>query len=225
VWGLSGKFDAVVPYTWLSGSAQFAGQPIDRVVNGFGDPAFRFSVNFYGAPALTLPEFLSYQQDLIIGGSFRVFVPVGQYDSTKVVNIGTHRWSFKPEVGASKAVGPWTFELMGAAQLYTDNDDFYNGHTRTQDPVYSVQGHVIRDLTNGIWGAVDATYYWGGQAAVDGVQSGEPLKNWRYGATLVLPVDRNDSVKFYASNGISARTGSNYALVGVLWQYKWGGGL
>src|SRR5262252_7010982 len=39
LWGLSGKFDAIVPYTWLSGSAQYLGQPVQRVVNGFGDPA------------------------------------------------------------------------------------------------------------------------------------------------------------------------------------------
>jgi hypothetical protein len=225
LWGMSGKFDAVVPYTWLSGSAQFAGQPVDRDVNGFGDPAFRLSMNFYGAPALTLPEFLSYEQDLIIGGSLRVFVPAGQYDSSKLINIGAHRWSFKPEVGASKAVGPWTYELMAAAQFYTNNDDFYNGHTRAQDPVYSAQAHVIRSFASGIWGAIDATYYWGGQSSVDGDASGTPLKNWRYGATLVFPVDKYNSVKTYASNGISARTGANYALVGVLWQYRWGGGL
>jgi len=225
LWGLSGKVDVVVPYTWLSGSADFAGQHIDRVVNGFGDPSFRLSVNFYGAPALTLPEFRHYEQDLIIGGSFRVTAPAGQYDSSKVVNIGTNRWSFKPEIGASKAMGPWTFELMAAAGFFTDNSDFYGGHKRTQDAIYGVQGHVIRSFASGIWGAVDATYYWGGQASVDGEASGEPLKNWRYGATLVFPVDARNSIKTYASNGISARTGANYALVGALWQYRWGGGL
>jgi len=30
--------------------------------------------------------------------------------------------------------------------------------------------------------------------------------------------------KFYASSGVSARTGNNYDLVGVAWQYRWGGG-
>jgi hypothetical protein len=72
---------------------------------------------------------------------------------------------------------------------------------------------------------VDATYYWAGQAYVDGEPSGEAFKNWRYGATLVFPVDRNNSIKTYASNGISARTGANYKLIGALWQYRWGGGL
>ena len=49
VWGKSGKFDVVLPYAWVSGSATFAGQPHQRDVSGFGDPRFRFSVNLYGS--------------------------------------------------------------------------------------------------------------------------------------------------------------------------------
>ena len=38
VGGLSGKVDVVVPYGWLSGTATYNGDPIERVVDGFGDP-------------------------------------------------------------------------------------------------------------------------------------------------------------------------------------------
>ena len=223
--GLSGRFDVIVPYTRLSGTANYRGDPIERRVDGLADPAFRLAVNFYGAPALTLEEFNNYRQDLIVGGSLRVTVPAGQYDSTRIVNIGANRWSLKPELGVSKAVGPWTFELMGAATFFTGNDDFYNGRARKQDVIYSFQAHVIRDFSHGIWGAVDATYYRGGQASIDGEDSGAPFSNWRYGATLALPIDRNNSIKTYASNGISARTGANYKLIGAFWQYRWGGGM
>ena len=61
LWGLSGKVAVVVPYGWASGSADLAGRPQERTVSGFGDPLFRFSVNFYGAPALALPEFRDYK--------------------------------------------------------------------------------------------------------------------------------------------------------------------
>jgi len=67
VWGKSGKFDVIVPYSDLSGNAMVAGQPRERNVSGFNDPLFRFSVNFYGAPALSVQEFEYYQQDIIIG--------------------------------------------------------------------------------------------------------------------------------------------------------------
>ena len=124
VWGRSGKVDVVVPYAWLSGSAEVAGQPREREVSGFGDPRFRFSVNFSGAPALSLQEFAGYRQDLILGASLQVSAPLGQYDAEKLVNIGTNRWSIKPELGLSKAFGPLTLELAAGVSLYTDNHDF-----------------------------------------------------------------------------------------------------
>jgi hypothetical protein len=51
----------------------------------------RLSVNLLGAPAMKLPEFRSYQQDLIVGAGLQVSVPAGQYDETRLVNIGTNR--------------------------------------------------------------------------------------------------------------------------------------
>jgi hypothetical protein len=96
LWGSSGKFDVIVPYTWLSGSAIYQGDPLRRDVDGLADPLLRVSVNFFGAPALTLPEFRSYRQDLIVGASLQVSVPAGQYDDTKLINLGTNRWFFKP---------------------------------------------------------------------------------------------------------------------------------
>ena len=33
-------------------------------------------------------------------------IPAGQYDRTKLVNLGANRWSFKPEAGISRAAGP-----------------------------------------------------------------------------------------------------------------------
>jgi hypothetical protein len=131
--GNSAKFDVSAPFTWLSGTAKFEGQPIERVVNGLGDARFRVSVNWYGAPALTLPDLKEYKQDLIIGTSFAVTAPVGQYDSSRVVNLGANRWSFTPEVGLSKALDPLTLELAAGPTFYTDNTNFYGGNTRSQD--------------------------------------------------------------------------------------------
>ncbi len=225
LWGMSGKFDAIVPYTRLSGSAQFAGAPVQREVDGFGDPRFRFSVNLYGAPALTFKEFAAYQQDLIVGASLQISVPWGQYDPSRLVNIGTNRWSFKPELGVSKTVGPWTLEVAAAATLYTDNEDFFGGSTRAQDPIYSLQGHAIYSFRGGIWGSLDATYFSGGRTTLGGTQGNDLQQNWRLGGTLAFPVDLHNSIKLYASSGVSARTGNNFDLLGIAWQHRWGGGL
>jgi hypothetical protein len=225
LWGKSAKFDAIVPYVWLNGTADVDGQPVQRIVNGFANPAFRLSVNFYGAPALALKEFAAWQQDLIVGASLRVQPPWGQYDPDRLVNIGTHRWSFKPELGMSKAVGPWTLEVAAAVTLYTDNDDFYGGRTRSQEPLYAVRGHLIYGARSGVWGSLDATYFAGGRTTVNGVPNNDLQQNWRLGGTLAFPVDRANSIKLYASTGVSARTDNNFDLLGLAWQYRWGGGL
>ncbi len=106
----------------------------------------------YGAPALTLKEFKDHRQDVIVGASLQVSVPSGQYDDSRLVNIGTNRWSIKPELGVSKALGRWTLELSAAATLYTDNDDFNGGKRRSQDPIYATQAHAIYSLRSGVWG-------------------------------------------------------------------------
>jgi len=225
LFGQSAKVDAIVPYTRLRGSAAYLGDPIERDVDGFTNPAFRVSVNLYGAPALTLKEFAGWQQDLIVGASLRVTVPWGQYDDTRLVNIGTNRWSFKPEVGVSKALGPWTLEVTGAVTFFTDNDDFYGGRTRAQDPLYSAQVHAIYSFASGIWGSLDATYFTGGRTTLDGTRNADLQQNWRIGGTIALPLDRQNSIKLYASSGVSSRTGNDYDLAGIAWQYRWGGGL
>jgi hypothetical protein len=225
LWGKSGKFDVVVPYTWLSGTASYLGDTVEREVDGFADPLFRLSVNFYGAPALTLREFQSYQQDLIVGASLQVSVPAGQYDSTKLVNIGTNRWFFKPELGVSKALGDLTLELKTGITLFTTNNEFFNGNKRAQDPLYSIGAHAIYNFRSGIWASLDATYFAGGRSSLNDTLQNDLQQNWRIGGTLALPVDARNSVKLYASSGVSSRTGNSYDLIGIAWQYRWGGGL
>ena len=224
-WGRSGKVDFVAPYTWLSGSAELDGEPLSRRVSGFADPRFRLSVNLYGAPSLTLKEFPAFHQNLIVGAALQVSVPWGQYDDTRIVNIGTNRWFFRPSLGVSKAVGPWILEATAAVTLYTDNTDFYRGQTREQGPLYGAEAHVIRSFSRGVWGSIDATYFTGGSTTVNDVAKRDLQRNWRFGATLALPINARNSVKLYGSSGVSARTGNDYDLLGVAWQYRWGGGI
>ena len=225
LWGMSAKFDATLPYTWLAGTADFRGETVTRKVDGFANSAFRLSINLYGAPALTLKEFADWEQDVIIGASIRVVAPWSQYDDSKLINIGTNRWSFKPEIGISKAIGRWTLEGKAAATFYTDNDDFLGGNTLSQDPLYSLQVHLIYGFRSGIWASVDATYFTGGRTTVNGVLNSDLQQNWRIGGTLAFPVDRENSIKLYVSSGVSARTGNNFDLIGAAWQYRWGGRL
>jgi hypothetical protein len=225
VWGKSGKFDVILPYSQLSGTAMVASQPREREVSGLNDPRFRFSVNFYGSPALSLQEFANYQQDLIIGASLQVSAPLGQYDKDKLVNLGNNRWFVKPDIGISKAWGALSIELSTGVIFFSKNDNYFGGKTLEQDPICSTQVHITYDLGRGVWAALSGTYDYGGRTTIDGVRSDESSNNSRVGATLALPVNRNNSIKLFASSGVQTMTGTDYKLAGIVWQYRWGRGL
>lgn len=224
VFGQSAKFDMIVPYSAFSAHGLVAGSPREREMNGFGDPRFRVSVNLFGAPALSLKEFANYKQDLIVGVSLQVSAPLGQYDDSKLLNLGGNRWSFRPELGISKAWGPWTFEIAPSVTFFTENPDFFNGNRFAQAPLYLVRSSLIRNFDSGAWISLDGTYFKGARTTVNGNPGDNEQEAVRAGLTIALPIDRQNSIKLNASTGIYTRTGSEFSLVGLAWQYRWGGG-
>lgn len=223
-WGNSAKFDVVLPYSSFSGQATLNNQTRTRDVAGLNDPRFRLSVNFFGAPSLPPEEFAQYQQDVIIGASLQVSAPWGQYDDTRLLNLGNNRWAFKPELGISKAWGPWILEVAPSYTFYTENSDFNRGNSFTQQPLFALETHLVYILSQGMWAALDGTFFTGNRTSLNGVPADNRQSNTRAGATFALPVDRNSSLKFYLSGGTSTRTGTSFDLVGFAWQYRWGGG-
>ncbi|MCX7099215.1 MAG: transporter [Methylococcales bacterium] len=224
-WGKSGKIDFILPAAWLSGTAEVAGVPRERSVNGLTDAVARVYVNLYGAPSLSMKDFVNYKQDTIIGLSFAVGAATGQYNPDKLVNLGTNRWYFKPEIGVSKAWGPITTEFAASMFNFTDNDQPFHGGTLTQRPLYNMQGHIIYNFAPGVWGAFDADYYMGGGTTMDGREANNMLQNWRVGGTFSFPVSKQISIKLNGSTGVYSRTGSSFDIIGVAFQYRWGDGL
>jgi len=223
--GQSAKIDVVVPTVCLDGEAIYQGAPATRDVCGLGDVKARFSWNVFGAPALSLNEFASYNQDVLVGLSVQVTAPTGQYDQSKLVNISAHRWAVKPGIGISKHMANFTLELAADVEFYTTNNTSFAGATRKQAPVYSGQIHGIYNFMPGLWFGLDANYYGGGEYTVNGIKNDDALNNSRYGATLALPINRYNSIKIYGNTGIFARTGTDFTLLGAAWQYRFGAGL
>lgn len=224
-WGQSAKFDVVLPMGSLSGSALVNGVPVTREISGLVDPSLRVSLNLAGAPALSLSEFASYRQDLITGVSVQVTAPLGQYDPNRLVNLGSNRWMLRPEIGFSKAVGRIRLEAGLSVSLFTTNHDYYGGDTLEQDPLYSGRANLVYQFDSGIWMALNGTYYAGGRTRLDGALRDDLIQASRVGATLSLPIDRNNSVKFSLSDGVTVRTGNTeFRILGVTWQHRWGAG-
>jgi hypothetical protein len=222
-WGLSGKLNVGGGFICANGSGDVQGVRETRDICGLTDLSTAASVNFIGAPAISLSEYPKYQQRFLMGASLAVTAPTGQYDETKLVNIGTHRWSFRPQIGMSQSMGRITLEFLGAVTLYTRNGAFFNGHQRDQAPLYSGQVNLIYTFRSGIWGAIGGTVYGGGRVTTDGTPAQEIQENWRVGGTLVFPVSRHNSFKLWGTSGLYARTGGNFHTLAASWVYAWGG--
>jgi len=220
--GQSGKVDIILPFAKIHGTAyDESNQILRRDVTGIADTKVRLSYNFFGSPALSMKNYASYTQDLIIGGSLQVTIPTGNYDANKLVNISTNRWAIKPSLGVSKAIKSFIFECDIDAEFYTTNKHYYGRTTKKQDPLYSIQAHIIYNFINGIWVGFDTNYFWGGDYKIDGVYAQKQLENSRLGATLAIPVNRKNSIKLYGSRGVVSRIGTNFDIFGFAWQYRW----
>jgi hypothetical protein len=187
--------------------------------SGLADARLRFSMLLWGGPALTAAEFASREQQTIIGISLTAVAPTGQYDSTKLINISTNRWAVKPEIALSVPAGRWLWDLYQGVWFFQDNDNFYGGRRRAEDPIYSTQAHVSYTLQPRLWVAFDATYYTGGAVTVNGAPNTGSQSNVRVGLTASVPVARTQSLKFTYSNGAVTRVGGNFRSFGVAWQY------
>src|SRR5262245_41698434 len=107
---------------------------------GMGDLRIRIGANLWGAPARRMPEFAKTSPARVnIGASITVVAPTGQYSSQRIVNLGSNRWAFKPEGAIIRNARQWLFEIYGGAWLFTDNDNYLNGRTRSQKVLASAQ--------------------------------------------------------------------------------------
>lgn len=210
-----------VPYIWgdISGNVFEEARSITR--SGLGDVKLRLAVNLIGGEAMTPKEFMRRTPKTTLGASLSISAPTGQYDPTKLINIGTNRWAFKPEIGLTIPHDRWMFDLFAGVWLFSDNPDFFGGVHREQDPMPTMQGHVSYTFRPRLWLALDSTYYFGGETSANGVDAGDRKENSRLGLTLSLPAGKAQSIKFNYSRGATARLGSNFTTFGVGWQYTW----
>ena len=188
---------------------------------GWATPRARLAVNLLGGPALKPKEFAQYKQGRNLGVSLTVAPPGGQYTSDHVINFGTNRWAFKPEIGYSSIQGKWIFEAAAGVWIFTTNTDAPGGVTRRQDPIGSFQGHISYSFKPGLWLALTANYFTGGRTSIDGVEMDDLQKNSRIGLTLSLPMGRGKSVKLAVHTGAVTAIGADFDIATVAYQILW----
>jgi hypothetical protein len=223
LFGKTAQAFAGLPYSWAQVSGNVLGEGREITRAGLSDMRLRLSVLVRGAPAANLAQFAKAPRRTILGTSLSVIAPTGEFYSDKLINLGTNRWSFKPEFAVSQPIGErWLFDVYAGVWLFTANESFYPGTARrTQAPIGTFQAHLSYNFKRQLWAAIDATYYVGGRTTIEGVGNSDLQNNSRLGATLALPVGRRHSVKLAASRGAIIRYGPNFTTVSVGWQTGW----
>ena len=221
IFGRSANAGILVPIVAGHVEGRYLGTFTEVERFGQGDPKFRLGVNLYGAPAMTPKAFAAYKLRTIVGVSLTVAPPLGQYDDTKVINLGANRWSVKSELGLAHAIGRWVIELMGGVWLFTDNHDFLGGKTRAQDPIASAQFHATYVIRRNMWLAGDTNFYRGGRTSVEGLLNFDLQRNSRVGATFTTGLTPRQSVRVSVSQGAYTTIGADFTSIAMSYNYAW----
>lgn len=192
----------LVPMGRISGEATVNGLTLfNESASGFGDPMLEFNINLLGPPAQkSIPDAMRYEPGFSVDLLIDLALPIGEYDSDQQLNIGQNRWYGRLGMPIILQLGPWvpgrrtTLELLPAVWLFGDNDD-YVGRTMETDPMFQVDAHLTRDLTERLWGSLDAAWFTGGQASIDGIE-GDDLSNLGVGLTLGYTINENINLTF-----------------------------
>jgi len=226
--GRSANISGSMPYLLGDFSGTVLGQ--DRAVRrqGFSDLPIRFAVNLVGGPALSAREFVKTPPPrATLGASVKVIAPTGKYNPEFAINIGTNRWSFKPEIGFTRHAGPVTLDMYAGVWFFTANNHYFTQagaapNTRTQEPIGAFEFHVSYDVRPRLWISADVNYWRGGKASVNGAKNNSTLQaNSRFGVTGSVPLTRHQAVKVSYSDGVVVRIGGNYKILSMGWQYSW----
>ena len=224
MFGRSAQLQAVAPLVYGTVRAVIAGQDTSRELRGPADPQLRFAVNLVGGPARRRAQLKGVRFGTIVGASLSLSLPLGDYDRDRRLNVGAHRWAAKPELGVVQPLGgPWYLETYGGVWLFGHNTAFLDTATVTQDPLWALQGHLIRVLGRRGWLAFDATLVTGGATAVDGVVQNTFQRSARFGTTGGWTLGHGHALRAAMSTGFYTQFGGDFTVLSVGYSYSWGG--
>jgi len=109
-------------------------------------------------------------------------------------------------------------EANAGIWLFTDNGEFLGASTQSQDPLFTVQAHVVYRFPRGLWIAASSRQSLGGAVRVD---DGAKLKmeaNNRVGLTVGVPLGRRYVLRIAATTGLVATVGNDYSTLAAAWQ-------
>ena len=217
------KFDAIIPYAFGSYNAIVDGVDTSATRNGFGDPLFRVSMILIGNGALNPLEFSKQEQKKFnLGTSLRVVAPMGQYDPSKLLNLGANRWTVKLTLAASYTLAKRVvLEGHFNSVFFTENSSFFNGNTLNQKPLLATQFHATYVFKPGIWLAASIGQGFLGETELNGTEQDNLQNTSRYGLVFAYRLKQHSALKLGFTSGITTRYGADFTSLVLAYQYIW----
>ena len=188
----SARIDLVQAYQRGRWHGLVNGVPKSVRRGGLSDSIVRCAINLYGAPPLKGKEFAAYRAkvdvETIVGTALVVQLPTGEYKDGKLINLGTNRYTFRPQLGVVHNRGKWSMELTGAVYIYTDNKDFFGGNKLETDPFYTLQTHLVYTFRPGLWAGAGVGYGYGGESTVNGEKKNDRKENVAWAFSFGYPI-------------------------------------
>jgi hypothetical protein len=221
LFGRSANLTLGLPYVVGDVEGRYLGEQAEAHRAGLGDAALRLGMNVLGAPAMSRREFAGFKPGTTVGVSMTARVPVGQYDGEKLINLGTNRWAFKPEVGVVQALGRFSIEAYLGAWFFTTNSNFFGGRTQERKPILSTEAHIRYDAGRTVWMSLDGNFWRGGVTTVDETVNEDRQRESRVGTTFVVRLARGHTLRLVGSVGAVTRIGGNFNSLGLSYAYSW----
>ena len=217
------KIDVILPYSIGEFSGKIVGIDSSTYRNGFGDPAVRISFILIGAKPLSGADFMKQEQKKFkFGVSLRIRPPLGQYDSSKLINLGANRWAAKFGLAASYDLNKkWILESQYNTWVFTKNNSFFNGNTTQQKPLTTLQGHVTHIFKPGIWASVSYGLSRLGETVYNGIDKNDSQNSSRFGLAFAHRLGKQSSLKLDYTSGVTARYGADFTTYAIAYQWMW----
>lgn len=214
-----------LPLAGLQGSVQ--GTNVSGSVAGTGDTNYEFAMLLKGGPALRVAEFENYKPATSLGVSLNMTAPTGLYNGNKVLNLGSDRWSFKPEIGLSHPFGAdqqWVIDTYANCYFYTDNMEYRGVEVLKQGPLPGFEAHVSRSFGAKVVGSLDTRFSFRGDTTVNGLGQDDPQQNFILGGEAIVSVNDRNTLTVIFAKALLHNNGPSATGIGVRYDFVWGGG-
>ena len=200
-----GNLTASVNVEQIPGFGDLNLDPIEIIdKTGMMDSQVNFRMGLHNAPALNIIEYSQWKRKFQVYGLFGLTIPLGEYDSSRRINLGANRWAFRFAVPMVVPLNknekqPANWEVTPNFYVFTNNNDPFVGDTKSQKPLLTLQNHFSKYFTAKFFASLDLGYQYGGQAQIDDLPKGEIIN--QFAAAITGGYTIASIVKLQASLG------------------------